>query len=327
MPEPTSLYIKANGLLFHILRWASSNKDTDTPSGIRSSEKQKSKTALLTHGTGMVAASWWLVAPLLAQAGYTVYAIDRRGHGQTECLTKDDNDSYEFLDFAEDINAIVSTLALQNIYAIGHSAGGTDLLLAAALYPDIFRRVFVIDPTLSHPAKPGAQLPDEALDTLQRIAKKRGSFENISAFNERALKRPPFSLFHNSVYRAHIKYALDAHPDGSVHLCCSPATEQELMTVILRAMFDCYFGDQRGDPFAQLVHIQVPTAIAGSGQSAAIYKKMVDVGWALVPAATRIRFPDQEHCVPMEAPELTVQTILSFAHQATTPLCSNTAPH
>ena len=313
MPEPTSLTVSANGFIFHILRWKSSRKNADTESRHRSAQGKESKTALLTHGTGMVAASWWLVAPFLARAGYTVYAIDRRGHGQTKSEPGCENTSYEFWDFAEDISSIVTTLGLQNIYAIGHSAGGTDLLLAAARYPEIFERLFVIDPTLSHPAKSGAQLPNEALDSLQRIEKKRGSFENIDAFNERALKRPPFSLFHSEVYRAHLKYALNSHCDGSVHLYCAPATELKLMTAILKVMFDCYFDDERGDPFEKLANIRVPTAIASSGKSAEIYKKMAGVGWTLIPAALRFYFPHQDHCVPMEAPQLTAQTILGFA--------------
>ena len=66
---------------------------------------------------------------------YTVYALDRRGHGDSH---KPEADRYHFLDFAEDVCRVVEALDLTDIYGIGHSAGATDLLLAAKLMPARF---------------------------------------------------------------------------------------------------------------------------------------------------------------------------------------------
>jgi len=55
--------------------------------------------ALLVHGTGFVAEVWDEVASALASK-YTVYGIDRRGHGSSH---KPSTDRYHFLDFASDV--------------------------------------------------------------------------------------------------------------------------------------------------------------------------------------------------------------------------------
>ena len=53
--------------------------------------------ALLLHGTGFVAEVWGEVATELASR-YTVYALDRRGHGDSH---KPASDRYHFQNFAE----------------------------------------------------------------------------------------------------------------------------------------------------------------------------------------------------------------------------------
>ncbi len=43
---------------------------------------------------------------------------------------------------------------LRDAYAVGHSAGATDILLAAAQRPEAFARIFAIEPTVMDPADP-----------------------------------------------------------------------------------------------------------------------------------------------------------------------------
>ena len=76
--------------------------------------------ALLVHGTGFVADVWDEVARDLAST-YTVYALDRRGHGASH-----KPGSYHFADYAEDVCRVIEALGLRDVYGIGHSAGATD---------------------------------------------------------------------------------------------------------------------------------------------------------------------------------------------------------
>lgn len=107
----------------------------------------KKPPALLVHGTGFVAEVWDEVARELASK-YTVYGIDRRGHGASH---KPSTEQYHFLDFAYDICTVVEALDLTGIFGIGHSAGATDLLLAAKLLPRRFSRLFAMEPTVMDP--------------------------------------------------------------------------------------------------------------------------------------------------------------------------------
>ena len=71
--------------------------------------------ALLLHGTGFVAEVWDDVARELAQ-DYRVYALDRRGHGDSH---KPEASHYHFQDFAEDVCRVVEAFDLSDIYGIG----------------------------------------------------------------------------------------------------------------------------------------------------------------------------------------------------------------
>ena len=59
-----------------------------------------------------------------------------------------------------DSAAAIETLGLSDIYGIGHSAGATDLLLAAKLLPERFSRLFVMEPTVMDPACVPAPMRD-----------------------------------------------------------------------------------------------------------------------------------------------------------------------
>jgi pimeloyl-ACP methyl ester carboxylesterase len=79
---------------------------------------------------------------------YTVYALDRRGHGDSH---KPAAERYHFQDFAEDQCRVIEALALSDIFGIGHAAGATDLLRAAKFLPGRFSRLFVMEPTIMDP--------------------------------------------------------------------------------------------------------------------------------------------------------------------------------
>ena len=140
--------------------------------------------ALLIHGTGFVADIWDEVARNLASR-YTVYALDRRGHGESH---KPATDHYHFLDFASDACAVIEALDLTDIFGIGHSAGATDLLLAARLLPQRFSRLFVMEPTVMDPRAAGTEgerLSDQGRSFAQGVLRRQAEFESATAVYQR----------------------------------------------------------------------------------------------------------------------------------------------
>jgi len=85
------------------------------------------RVAVLLHGMMGSSESWHRVAPVIAQRGYRVIALDLPGHGGSE---RDPNMSIDGV--ARDVSSALAELgAARPDVAIGHSFGGT--VLAAAL--------------------------------------------------------------------------------------------------------------------------------------------------------------------------------------------------
>src|SRR2546421_10925316 len=85
---------------------------------------------LLLHGGGQTRHAWRRTAEHLGLAGATAYALDQRGHGDSEWVA---GGHYAFTDFAADAAAVAATLAEragQRPIVIGASLGGISSLLA-----------------------------------------------------------------------------------------------------------------------------------------------------------------------------------------------------
>jgi pimeloyl-ACP methyl ester carboxylesterase len=267
--------------------------------------------ALLLHGTGFVAEVWDDIARELA-ADYTVFALDRRGHGDSH---KPAADRYHFLDFAEDVCTVIETLGLSNIYGIGHSAGATDLLLAAKLNPTRFARLFVMEPTVMDPRarRPdGNRLSDSATGAVQGVLRRQTEFDSAETVFLRYRAAPAFAKWTESSLRAYIRHGFAPQEDGRVWLRCTPEIESAILLPIFQAMEHVYDGDARGNPFAWLSEIRCPVRIATAGDSWPIYKEMASRAVALLPAASQWSFESIGHCVGQEAPQLLLQAVKAF---------------
>ena len=85
---------------------------------------------MLLHGGGQTRHAWRHTAEHLARSGATAYALDQRGHGDSEWVA---DGAYGFADFGTDVTAVASTLTQRGgkrPIAIGASLGGIASLLA-----------------------------------------------------------------------------------------------------------------------------------------------------------------------------------------------------
>lgn len=92
---------------------------------------------LLLHGNGETHKIFDKAMPLLAES-FTVYAIDSRGHGQSEAVME-----YHYDDFAEDIRCFIDELKLERPILYGFSDGGIVGLLLAAKYPQLLSQMVI----------------------------------------------------------------------------------------------------------------------------------------------------------------------------------------
>jgi len=264
--------------------------------------------ALLVHGTGFVADVWDEVARELASS-YTVYALDRRGHGASH-----KPGSYHFLDFAEDVCRVIDALGLRDVYGIGHSAGATDLLLAARLLPGRFARLFVMEPTVMDPrAARSGGLDEDSLARVQGALRRRAEFESADAVFERYRTSPTFADWTETSLRAYVRDGFVPLDDGRVRLCCTPEIEAAMLRPIYEAMTQVYVGDARGNPFTALAEIGCPVRVATAANSGPIYKVMAARAVSLIPQVSTLVFADARHCVAQERPERVVEAIRVFS--------------
>jgi len=85
---------------------------------------------LLLHGGGQTRHAWRNTAQTLAQRGMVAYALDQRGHGDSEWVK---SGRYTFEDFADDVRAVSDRLAEENgarPAVAGASLGGIASLTA-----------------------------------------------------------------------------------------------------------------------------------------------------------------------------------------------------
>jgi pimeloyl-ACP methyl ester carboxylesterase len=270
--------------------------------------------ALLVHGTGFVAEVWDEVARELA-SNYTVYGIDRRGHGASH---KPSTDRYHFLDFAYDICAVVQALDLTDIFGVGHSAGATDLLLAAKLLPRRFSRLFVMEPTVMDPGAnrgDGAGLSDNGKAYAQGVLRRQVEFDSAAVAFQRFRAAPAFADWSEPSLWAYVRHGFDPLPDGRVRLLCRPEIEAAMLGPIFEAMEQVYAGDQRGNPFAWLSGIECPVRVATAEKSWPIYKEMAARAVALIPGVSQWTFEGAGHCVAQEAPALVLEALAAFENR------------
>jgi pimeloyl-ACP methyl ester carboxylesterase len=85
---------------------------------------------LLLHGGGQTRHAWAKTATEIARNGDTAYALDQRGHGDSDWVA---SGAYEFADYAADAKAVAVELARRSgakPIVIGASLGGIAALLA-----------------------------------------------------------------------------------------------------------------------------------------------------------------------------------------------------
>ena len=267
--------------------------------------------ALLVHGTGFVAEVWDEVARELASK-YSVYGIDRRGHGASH---KPSAERYHFLDFASDICAVVEALDLTDIFGVGHSAGATDLLLAAKLLAPALPAT-VRDGADGHGSArgqaDGAALSDNGKAYAQGVLRRQREFDSAAAAFQRFRAAPAFAEWSEDALWAYVRHGFEAQPDGRVRLLCAPEIEAAMLGPIFEAMEQVYAGDERGNPFAWLSEIECPVRVATAEKSWPVYKEMAARAVALIPDASQWTFDGVGHCVAQEAPGKVIEALEVF---------------
>ena len=168
------------------------------------------------HATGFHARCW---GQIVAQLGPRhSFALDMRGHGRSSKPAP----PYEWRNFGRDVAAVASALNLSGAIGVGHSMGGHSVTLAAALRPESFSSLLLLDPVIrSRSAYIGPWRESHF------VAKRRNRWLSAREMFDRFEDRPPFAAWDRAVLHDYCDYGLV--PDGDTFvLACPPAIEASI---------------------------------------------------------------------------------------------------
>lgn len=177
-------------------------------------------TLLLVHATGFHARCW---DPVLARLpAHHGVAVDMRGHGRSTKLAIE-----HWGDLGRDLACVVEALDLHDVVGVGHSMGGHALCDTAALQPERFLRLLLLDPVIASPDAYGGgwkiSMPD---GEPHPTAKRKRHFDGPEAMAERFRDRDPFACFTPDALRAYCEHGLLPSSDGDgFELACPPEVE------------------------------------------------------------------------------------------------------
>src|ERR671918_84007 len=110
--------------------------------------------------------NWEFVKPLFEKQ-FTVYAIARRGRGETDAT-----EGHSLEDESRDVVAVMQSIG-EPVFLLGHSYGAQTALAAAAQVPDRVRKLVLYEPAWPHVVE------NEALARLEALAQ-AGDWEGFA---------------------------------------------------------------------------------------------------------------------------------------------------
>lgn len=125
MPEPASRFYTSQRLQLHYVVWGDESRPP----------------LVLVHGGRDHARNWDRVAAELA-GDYAVYALDLRGHGDSDWAI---GSQYSLPEFTADLAAFATHLVRDPLTLVGHSLGGAVVLQYAGVAPERAERVVAIE--------------------------------------------------------------------------------------------------------------------------------------------------------------------------------------
>ncbi|HXF51761.1 MAG TPA: alpha/beta hydrolase [Dehalococcoidia bacterium] len=275
--------VRANGIEVHYVQWG----DDDAPP------------LLAVHPTGFLSWTWAPIAERLAER-WRVIANDQRGHGDSAKPP----DGYDFETFARDLQGLIEALGLRYPVAVGHSSGGTTLVVHAARFPGVVRALALIEPILPPPEwrRPDRERRARSAHDMRELALKRRAVwdspdDMIASFRA----RPPFDTWTDEALRWYAERGLAPRPDGRYELKCPPALEAKFYEAVARL-----------DPSPYIAGVTCPTLILWGARSELARDGFVErIHEAFGHATTRI-LDGTTHFAPMERPDVVAAELERF---------------
>lgn len=235
---------------------------------------------MLVHGTGGASSRWSPILPALEKQ-FTVYAVDRRGRGESV-----ETQSYAIEREFEDVAAVVNSIG-DGVNLLGHSFGAICTLDAALLTPHL-RKLVLYEPPLPVPGVP--IYPAGVIDRLEALLDEGDRVSVLTTFFREVVRMPPHEL-----------ELFKASPAFPARVAAAHTLPRELRA----------HEGYRFEP-ARFKHLNVPTLLLLGGDSPQFFKAAIEALHATLPNNRIVVLPGQQHIAIDTAPDLFVHEVQTF---------------
>ncbi len=236
---------------------------------------------ILLHGLSDSWFSWSRVLPLFP-SGWRVYALDQRGHGDSDKPAT----GYAARDLAADVVAFLDAKAIRRATVVGHSMGGIVAQHVAALAPERVSRLVLVATAGGLREMNGAAEFEQAVMALADPVPEAFARE----FQESTIHRPLPRAF------------VDRTVVESLKL---PARVWHTLTAELMA-----------SPPAEVPAARFPILMYWGTKDAVFSREAEDRLQARLPRARLVVYPETGHAVHWERPERFVEELAAFVSVA-----------
>jgi pimeloyl-ACP methyl ester carboxylesterase len=254
---------------------------------------------VFSHANGFNAGTYRsILQPLSPQL--RIWAVDLRGHGASTLPTVIEG-RRGWLEFRDDLLALLASMAQGPVVLAGHSMGGTASLLAAAAEPARVRALALFDPVVmpSDMALDGDRLPESPLEL--GALRRRATFPDRQAAFDAYLGRGGFRTWSEEQLADYVTAGFLETADGAVTLACTPAWEAS------------NFRSHGYDAWAAFRDSRCPIRILRAADGSTFRLEGHEAELALDGRIRVGTVPGTTHFLPMERPERVRETLLETA--------------
>ncbi len=264
--RPLDRSLEVGGRRLHVLDWGGAGRAP----------------LLLLHGfTGHAHA--WDTLSIALQPHFHVYALDQRGHGDSDPAA-----SYDADGAFGDLSAVVDQLGLTRLILVGLSMGGRAAMYFAGRRPDLVRKLVIVDigPEISAraaAAPPGPPEPD--------------TWTSIEQAAQHLYRANPYPGIH--YYRWVVSHSLRQTPDGSLVWAWHPSIKER------RAAWDV-------DWWAVLAGITAPTLVLRGAESPILDRDVAERMAKALPDGRFVEIPRAVHTLHEDNPDAVLAALQDF---------------
>jgi pimeloyl-ACP methyl ester carboxylesterase len=200
---------------------------------------------LALHGLASSAHWYDIVAPMLRDR-YRIIAPDQRGHGQTTNASS----GYDWKTLSDDLAGLLDHVGLREVAVMGHSWGGNVAINLAANFPELVKRLIMIDGGFLD----GRMIPGATWESFSQRLRPRDVTGNREEFLGR-LRNQMGSIWSIELERI-VQTMVYEDENGQIQDILRPENQAQ----VIRAMWD--------DPASKTIpRIECPTLVVPAGPS------------------------------------------------------------